>query len=363
MAATSNSYLRRPITRSRCISSVPATTVVPDSASVLTRKAASSCASRCSVVSFLSWSALNIGSMVISMTSSRWSARETSPSLLEAEPGSQPAGANSNASNTNPGATVQPTSVHSPRLSADCQWPAGMTACGRSPVERSVPRRSVSAGPGAVGAAEKQRRAGVKMPELGRVDAVPGGALARLQQVVDGGGEGAAVRAGRVAERLAEMAALGVRHKSEQPNDLVGRYVAYRSEPVFSRADFGEYLRRIGPRHAEAFGERRVVGAQERIGRLLAADRRRQRRLMRRAEFLDFAHALAQGGVAGVDRHGEARVGQCIFVAAMEARVVRQRAHALDESHIIACVPSMTRPQPSENTVSPTKTSVSPGSQ
>ena len=49
-----------------------------------------------------------------------------------------------------PGATVQPTSVHSPSVSAACQACAGTTACGRSPAARSLPdvmrsRASVSA--------------------------------------------------------------------------------------------------------------------------------------------------------------------------------------------------------------------------
>ena len=34
---------------------------------------------------------------------------------------------------------MQPTSVQVPRLSADCQAPAGTTACGRSPAERFAP--------------------------------------------------------------------------------------------------------------------------------------------------------------------------------------------------------------------------------
>ena len=40
---------------------------------------------------------------------------------------------------SNPGATVQPTSVQSPVLSAACQHAAGTIACGRSPAARSGP--------------------------------------------------------------------------------------------------------------------------------------------------------------------------------------------------------------------------------
>ena len=42
--------------------------------------------------------------------------------------GISPGAASSKCANSKPGATVQPTSVHSPRLRADCQTPAGTTA-------------------------------------------------------------------------------------------------------------------------------------------------------------------------------------------------------------------------------------------
>ena len=53
--------------------------------------------------------------------------------------GSQSFGASSNFANSNPGATVQPTSVQSPVLSAACHASAGTIACGRSPAARSGP--------------------------------------------------------------------------------------------------------------------------------------------------------------------------------------------------------------------------------
>ena len=58
------------------------------------------------------------------------------------QPGDQLRGASSNPANSKPGATVQPTSVQSPRLSAACHSPAGTIACGRSPAARSGPRRT-----------------------------------------------------------------------------------------------------------------------------------------------------------------------------------------------------------------------------
>ena len=51
----------------------------------------------------------------------------------------QPFGASSNLANSNPGATVQPTSVQSPVVSAACQACAGTIACGTSPAARSGP--------------------------------------------------------------------------------------------------------------------------------------------------------------------------------------------------------------------------------
>ena len=54
-------------------------------------------------------------------------------------PGSQPGSASSKAANSKAGETVQPTSVHSPSVAADCQSPAGTISCGRWPLLTSVP--------------------------------------------------------------------------------------------------------------------------------------------------------------------------------------------------------------------------------
>ena len=67
--------------------------------------------------------------------------------------GSQSFAAVSKCANSNPGATVQPTSVQSPSVSAACQWPAGTTPCGRSPIARSGPsfmRRTGPCSPAAI---------------------------------------------------------------------------------------------------------------------------------------------------------------------------------------------------------------------
>jgi uncharacterized membrane protein YhhN len=56
--------------------------------------------------------------------------------------GSQFGAAISNAPKSNPGATVQPTSVHAPRLLARCHQLAGTTCCGRWSASSSGPRTS-----------------------------------------------------------------------------------------------------------------------------------------------------------------------------------------------------------------------------
>ena len=67
-----------------------------------------------------------------------WWARCALPTLRN-HAGFQSFGANSNFANSNPGATVQPTSVQSPLLSAACQACGGTIACGTSPAARSGP--------------------------------------------------------------------------------------------------------------------------------------------------------------------------------------------------------------------------------
>jgi uncharacterized membrane protein YhhN len=61
--------------------------------------------------------------------------------------GCQPAGASSKKAKSKPGATVQPTSVQSPRLRAICHQFAGTTAWGRWPAARFGPSIVVTTGP------------------------------------------------------------------------------------------------------------------------------------------------------------------------------------------------------------------------
>src|SRR3546814_5757590 len=78
--------------------------------------------------------------------------------------------------------------------------------------------------------AEPQGRAGMPVPDLDRIDAVPVRALARLQQEIDrrrarpAGGVGL-----RITEGLGEIPTFGMRLQAERGDDLVCGH-AYRSE-------------------------------------------------------------------------------------------------------------------------------------
>src|SRR6185437_3399648 len=82
-----------------------------------------------------------------------------------------------------------------------------------------------AASSGIVGDLERQRIAGVIVPDLDRINAVPVRAFATCQQEIDRGGEGAAVGiAARIAKGLAVMAALGMRLQFEPRDDVGGRH-------------------------------------------------------------------------------------------------------------------------------------------
>jgi hypothetical protein len=66
---------------------------------------------------------------------------------------------------------------------------------------------------------------------------------------------------------------------------------------------------------------------------------------------------VRRGGVAGLDRGGEAQVGQRVLVGAAHPRVAGSAARRASEACICAGVPSNRRPQPAENSVSPQNSS------
>ena len=69
---------------------------------------------------------------------------------------------------------------------------------------------------------QAQRRAGMEVPRLRRIDAMPVRALAARQQEIDRGRGSAAVDRRRIAERLAEMPALRMRREGEHADDVGG---------------------------------------------------------------------------------------------------------------------------------------------
>ena len=77
---------------------------------------------------------------------------------------------------------------------------------------------------------EQERRAAMPVPKLRRIDAVPARHLSRLQQKENGGGMRAAMLPALVAERLAELPALGMRLEPELRDDLVGRCSGLRTQ-------------------------------------------------------------------------------------------------------------------------------------
>ncbi len=70
---------------------------------------------------------------------------------------------------------------------------------------------------------ERERRAGIPMPDFDRVDAVPVRALAAGEQKIDRGRGGAAGDLPRVAKRLAEMPAFRMRRKIEAAGSRLAR--------------------------------------------------------------------------------------------------------------------------------------------
>ena len=74
------------------------------------------------------------------------------PGIVACLQGDHPGWAIEKPENSKPGATVQPTNVQFPRLSACCQWLAGTIAWGRSPISTSGPRKCRSTRPPAGGA-------------------------------------------------------------------------------------------------------------------------------------------------------------------------------------------------------------------
>src|SRR4051794_11145191 len=79
-------------------------------------------------------------------------------------------------------------------------------------------------------------------------------------------------------------------------------------ELILAGSDFLEHSRRLLTGHADRPHQCRIVGTQERVGRLLRSDGRRQRRLAVLDELLYFRGARFQRRVVRVDAERESRV-------------------------------------------------------
>ena len=138
-------------------------------------------------------------------------------------PGSQSGGASSKPSKRKPGETVQPTSVHAPSDSADCQSPTGTTSWGRWPAEMSAPEDVLYRRyqPGARRDGQRKWVTGVVVPDLRSIDAVPMRALAGAQEVVDGGARRPVPCFGLGAPGLDVVATLGMWSHPQLGDDRV----------------------------------------------------------------------------------------------------------------------------------------------
>ncbi len=240
--------------------------------------------------------------------------------------GCQSGGAISKLEKSKPGATVQPTSVQSPSASADCHQLAGTIACGRSPARMSVPSVSVSLPPPSPAAVQCKGRAGIVVPDLGGVvDPVPVRALAALPADSRSPSNGRAPPfgcrgrsatyqppSGAAACQASRMIAAGCLSDIRNYPCACGfrqrpRCVGRLSMPRLLRIA-GSAARRNG---LVAFPAPSVVGAREACLRRAAASISAAR---------SFSAALSGSMVSG-----ETGVGQRVFVAEIDGRVVRQR--------------------------------------
>ncbi len=97
----------------------------------------------------------------------------------------------------------------------------------RALAAQEVGPEMVGGGVVAVGAhRDYHRRAGMPVPDLGRVDPVPGRSLADAEQVVDRGADRASLHGSGIAKGLAVMTALGMRFEPERVDHLGGRQTA-----------------------------------------------------------------------------------------------------------------------------------------
>ncbi len=162
------------------------------------------------------------------------------------------------------------------------------------------------------------------MPSLGRIDPVPGGDLAAQQQKIDEGRGGAPVGTCRIAKGLAIEAAFRMRLQIEQANDLLRVGLPWRLLPAHARflrsRRAAKTLAGSPPARPTLACTAGSAGAQKRIGGEFEIHPRRQGKAAGSAQRRDFGFALLQILIGGIDAAGEARIGERIFMPAIDLR-------------------------------------------
>ena len=184
----------------------------------------------------------------------------------------------------------------------------------------------------AIGDLKKQRAAGVIMPDLDSIDAMPMGPLIARQQEIDRSRARTSIGvAARVTKRFAIMAAFRMRLEAE-PGDEIGGgdhqdlFLRSRNSPNTSALTFAF--------HPHAGGDRRLIGAQEHVGLLFLAERYRNGRLIGGAQPRHFLGARLQRRIVRLDGQREFDIGRGIFVAAIQFEIIGQHAQFEQQSHI-----------------------------
>jgi hypothetical protein len=110
-----------------------------------------------------------------------------------------------------------------------------------------------------------ERRAGVKVPDFGGIDAVPLRAFPAREQKINRGRRGtAAIDLAYIAEDLAEMSTLRMRLQIQQSDDLGGAEIwraQGSSELILALANLGKDFPRRTAGKADRLGHIRQVGA------------------------------------------------------------------------------------------------------
>src|SRR5258708_18592778 len=202
------------------------------------------------------------------------------------------------------------------------------------------------------------------MPDFDRIDPVPVGAFAARQQEINCGRRGATVlHLPRVAERFAEMATLRMRFQIEQPDDVIrgqglgGQAVAqnrflrsrisantcHAGLPA-SPSDFATSALSARKKGFSAFSAPIVAG----IVALPAASCCLTCSARAASALLFCSMVLAKRILASVYSWPQKN---CVSSGRLR--------NLSSDCHIISGLPSITRPQPIENSVSPTKASLS----